>query len=229
VIFLIMVYAGAVKWPLKNLKLSYFMFYRHPIPEFAEMPIKFTGTEEEFDHELKQRIYMNTILYLVAKFFSMVFLITILVALLCIKYSIPHSREFFLPVETTCGPKLFWNEVRGRDVDIGEYFCHYKAEWTVFLLTILTDIFTVVLIILFIIQALSLVVMFTSSYFNFNSMNVCCCVPESNKELDIFLDIHDTIGDNGQFQEKLLTWDVHNTAHIGPRTSYANRDEKPQL
>ena len=106
IMFLIMAYGGAVKLPLRKLKMSYFMYYRHPIPEFAEMPIRFNCSEREFDRELKRRMYMNTMMYIVAKTCCMVVLLTLLIAILCIKYAIPHSREFFLPVETKCGPKL---------------------------------------------------------------------------------------------------------------------------
>ena len=112
-------------------------------------------------------------------------------------------------------------------MDIGEYFCHYRAEWSVFLLTILTDVFTLFLILLSIIQAISLVVKYLGSYFNIGALNLCPCVPDASPELDAFLDLSDTT--NGDSEEQLLTWDVHNTAHIGPRTSYTGNPDVEEI
>jgi len=148
----------SVMW---NIKLNYYLYHgRHEdIPEFKELIIK-VDKKTRYAKKLK----IDFCWYFLVKLIGFIILSGIIITLLVLKYTLPEAKDLFLPYANECGPELRWD-----DEIIGEYYCHYENEWTIYLINICTDVYSICLLAISAIQVVYLII-----------ISICfCCIKGS--------------------------------------------------
>jgi len=181
IICILLAYGFILKIPLTAIKQKYYLLHQKPDDDFKNVLLKRKHLDKE---KLVKELKIYIIFYFLTKIIVSIFIAIALVLLIFLKYSLPSGRDLFLPYENKCGPHLFWNET-DEDDDIGEYYCHFKAEWTVFMLLLWDDIYSLGLLVImafqlvhlcFIVYKTNVKSKIESEQYTFCEIFFCCCL-----------------------------------------------------
>ena len=118
--------------------------------------------------------------YLVWKTVFTIVFTGIAIATIVLKYSIPSSRSYVLPVEQDCTGPLFWSDKGDTTEKLGKYLCHFDHEVEIFFFSLMIDVLTMIFCIWCLSQLVYLII--RSCRKNENSIKdedslCCCCKP----------------------------------------------------
>ena len=87
--------------------------------------------------------------FLIWKTFFIIVFTGIAFATIVMKYSMPSSRSYGLPVEKDCKGPLFWSDKGDTSEKLGKYLCHFDHEVEIFFFSLMIDFLTIIFCIVF--------------------------------------------------------------------------------
>ena len=111
----------------------------------------------------------------------------IAIATIVLKYSIPSSRSYVLPVEQDCKGPLFWSDKGDTTENLGKYLCHFDHEVEIFFFSLMIDVLTMIFCFVSVFQVLSLLIRSSTDCTSGDEENLCFCCPMRPPAASTFL------------------------------------------